>query len=68
VLIVSDVRMLRQFGEVTVVDLTVALIGVLVVLPAVLVLAERRQAGELVVAGRPRLPRLPRLRLRRAES
>jgi uncharacterized protein len=68
VLIVSDVRMLRQFGEVTVVDLTVALIGVLVVLPAVLVLAERRQAGEPVVAGRPRLPRLPRLRLRRAES
>jgi predicted RND superfamily exporter protein len=67
VLIVSDVRMLRQFGEVTVVDLTVALIGVLVVLPAVLVLAERRAAGEPVTAGLPRLPRL-RPRLRRAEG
>jgi hydrophobe/amphiphile efflux-3 (HAE3) family protein len=66
VLIVSDIRMLRQFGEVTVVDLTVALIGVLVVLPAVLVLAERRAAGEPVAAGL-RLPRL-RLRLRRAEG
>jgi uncharacterized protein len=66
VLIVSDVRMLRQFGEVTVVDLTVALIGVLVVLPAVLVMAERRAAGE-PLDFRFRLPR-PRLRLRRAES
>jgi uncharacterized protein len=66
VLIVSDVRMLRQFGEVTVVDLTVALVGVLVVLPAVLVLAERRAAGE-PVSLRPRLPRV-RLRPRRAES
>jgi uncharacterized protein len=66
VLIVSDVRMLRQFGEVTVVDLTVALVGVLVVLPAVLVLAERRAAGEPVTAGW-RLPRL-RPRLRRAEG
>jgi uncharacterized protein len=63
VLIVSDVRMLRQFGEVTVVDLTVALVGVLVVLPAVLVLAERRAAGEPVQL-RPRL----RLRPRRAEG
>jgi len=64
VLIVSDVRMLRQFGEVTVVDLTVALVGVLVVLPAVLVLAERR-----AFAVRPRLPKLRlRLRLRRVES
>jgi hydrophobe/amphiphile efflux-3 (HAE3) family protein len=67
VLIVSDVQMLRQFGEVTVVDLTVALVGVLVVLPAVLVLAERRAAGEPLTAGRPRLPR-PRLRARRAEG
>jgi len=41
VLVVSDVRMLREFGLVTVVDLTVALAGVMIVLPAVLVLAER---------------------------
>ncbi len=34
--------MLRDFGAVTVIDLTVSLLGVLVVLPAVLVLAERR--------------------------
>ena len=33
--------MLRDFGLVTVVDLTVSLLGVLAVLPAVLVLAER---------------------------
>jgi hydrophobe/amphiphile efflux-3 (HAE3) family protein len=44
VLIVSDIRMLRDFGFVTVVDLTVSLLGVLVVLPAVLLLAERRRA------------------------
>jgi predicted RND superfamily exporter protein len=40
VLVVSDVRMLRDFGFVTVVDLSVSLAGVLVVLPAVLLLAE----------------------------
>lgn len=37
VLIASDVRMLREFGFVTVIDLSVALLGVLVALPAVLV-------------------------------
>ena len=48
VLAFSDVAMLRDFGIVTVVDLTVSLLGVLAVLPAVLVLAERRaeRAGE----------------------
>ena len=40
----SDVRMLQEFGIVTVVDLSVSLLGVLAVLPAVLVLAERRAA------------------------
>ena len=45
VLIVSDIRMLRDFGFVTVVDLTVSLLGVLLVLPAVLMLAERRRAA-----------------------
>jgi len=44
VLIVSDIRMLRDFGFVTVVDLSVSLLGVLVVLPAVLMLSERRAA------------------------
>jgi uncharacterized protein len=44
VLIASDVRLLRDFGLVTVVDLGVSLLGVLAVLPAVLVLAERRAA------------------------
>jgi predicted RND superfamily exporter protein len=48
VLGLSDVVMLRDFGLVTVVDLTVSLLGVLAVLPAVLVLAERRAAGEPV--------------------
>jgi hypothetical protein len=37
---VSDVRMLRDFGFVTVVDLAVALVGVMLVLPAALLLAE----------------------------
>jgi hydrophobe/amphiphile efflux-3 (HAE3) family protein len=39
-LIASDIRMLRDFGVVTVVDLTVSLLGVMVVLPAALVWAE----------------------------
>jgi uncharacterized protein len=42
VLVASDVRMLRDFGLVTVVDLAAALIGVLLVLPALLLLLERR--------------------------
>lgn len=41
VLIASDVAMLRDFGIVTVLNLAVSLVGVLAVLPAVLVLAER---------------------------
>jgi uncharacterized protein len=42
VLIASDVRMLRDFGFVTVIDLSVALLGVMVALPAALVWAEGR--------------------------
>ena len=42
VLIASDITMLRDFGLVTVIDLSVSLLGVLLVLPAVLVVAERR--------------------------
>ena len=41
VLIASDIQMLRDFGLVTVVDLTAALAGVLLVLPAVLLRLER---------------------------
>lgn len=41
VLALSRITMLRDFGVVTVVDLTVALAGVMVVLPAALVWAER---------------------------
>jgi uncharacterized protein len=79
VLILSDITMLRDFGIVTVVDLSVSLIGVLLVLPAALLWAEehgpislrdfdpRRVARELW-AERPRglpRPRLRRPRLRR---
>jgi predicted RND superfamily exporter protein len=41
VLIASDVPMLRDFGFVTVIDLGVALLGVLIALPAALVWTER---------------------------
>jgi hydrophobe/amphiphile efflux-3 (HAE3) family protein len=51
VLAFSDVAMLRDFGIVTVVDLTVSLLGVLAVLPAVLVLAERRAQRARDAAG-----------------
>ena len=57
VLVVSDIRMLREFGFVTVIDLTVSLLGVLVVLPAVLLLAERWDPAG--VRGRLRLPARP---------
>ena len=49
--------MLRDFGLVTVVDLTVSLLGVLAVLPAVLVLAERARRA---VRPRRRPSRAPR--------
>ena len=39
-LIASNIQMLREFGVVTVVDLTVSLLGVMVVLPAALIWAE----------------------------
>ena len=55
VLALSDVQMLSDFGRVTVVDLSVSLLGVLAVLPAVLMLAERRAA-----AAAPPAPAAPR--------
>ncbi len=65
VLVLSSIRMLRDFGFVTLIDLSVSLAGVLLVLPAVLVVAER---GDLLQSAR-RLARragamLPRLRRR----
>ncbi len=42
VLVASDIQMLRDFGFVTVIDLTVALVGVIVVLPAALTWIEER--------------------------
>ena len=45
VLVLSNITMLRDFGFVTVIDMTVSLAGVLLVLPAVLVVAER---GDMV--------------------
>jgi predicted RND superfamily exporter protein len=48
VLVFSDITMLRDFGLVTLVDLTVSLAGVLLVLPAVLVVAERGDVRERV--------------------
>ena len=56
VLAFSDVAMLRDFGIVTVVDLTVSLLGVLAVLPAVLVLAERRAERSRSAAEDPAPP------------
>jgi predicted RND superfamily exporter protein len=43
VLVASDVPMLRDFGFVTVIDLAVALLGVMVVLPAALAWGEERR-------------------------
>jgi predicted RND superfamily exporter protein len=76
-LVASDIRMLRDFGIVTVADLTISLLGVMLVLPAALLWADqhgpfsltdldaRPLARELWEA-RPalRLPRLRRPRLR----
>jgi uncharacterized protein len=46
VLVVSNITMLRDFGLVTLIDMSVSLGGVLVVLPAVLALAERGDAAQ----------------------
>jgi uncharacterized protein len=63
VLVFSDITMLRDFGFVTLIDLSVSLVGVLLVLPAVLAFAERRA---LARQDDPlRAERSARLRLRR---
>jgi len=56
VLALSDIRMLRDFGLVTLIDLSVSLVGVLIALPAALTLAGRSstgrsKAGELPARG-----------------
>jgi hydrophobe/amphiphile efflux-3 (HAE3) family protein len=52
VLALSDIAMLRDFGLVTLVDLSVSLLGVLVALPAAVVLAEGGQPlGERILRG-----------------
>jgi len=80
-LIASDIRMLRDFGALTVVDLTVSLLGVMLVLPAALVWAEQhgpftlrdldprplvRELWHARSALRVPRPRLPSWRRRRA--
>jgi hydrophobe/amphiphile efflux-3 (HAE3) family protein len=55
-LVFSDIRMLRDFGIVTVVDLTVSLLGVMIVLPAALLWAEEHgpfRVREVLGAIRP---------------
>jgi uncharacterized protein len=47
VLSLSSITMLRDFGLVTLIDLTVSLLGVLLVLPSVLALSERRDDARL---------------------
>jgi hypothetical protein len=56
-LIATDIQMLRDFGIVTVLDLSVALLGVLIVLPAALVWAERDFAPLNSLLERRRRPR-----------
>ena len=59
-LALSDIRMLRDFGLVTLIDLTVSLIGVLVALPAALVIAERERRLRVGVGERLRALRTVR--------
>ena len=46
VLVLSDITMLRDFGLVTLIDLSVSLVGVLVALPATLVIADAEAASK----------------------
>jgi hypothetical protein len=68
VLIFSDITMLRDFGFVTLIDLSVSLGGVLLVLPAVLALSQRGDllgwtgsAARAAGAARERVRRRPRV-------
>jgi hydrophobe/amphiphile efflux-3 (HAE3) family protein len=66
VLMLSDIRMLRDFGIVTLIDLTVSLLGVLVALPAALMIAER--SGTRSPRSLPSLGTIAKLASRRAGS
>jgi hydrophobe/amphiphile efflux-3 (HAE3) family protein len=55
VLALSDIAMLRDFGLVTLIDLTVSLLGVLIVLPAALTLAYGRQDDRRLAGVSPRV-------------
>jgi len=65
VLVFSNITMLRDFGFVTLVDLSVSLAGVLLVLPAVLIVFERQDLAESARAPMRAFARAaPRLRRR----
>jgi hypothetical protein len=66
VLVVSNITMLRDFGFVTLVDLTVSLAGVMLVLPSVLALSERDDLAERAGDRIRRAGAALRLRRRRA--
>jgi predicted RND superfamily exporter protein len=66
VLIASDIRMLRDFGIVAVVDLSVSLLGVMLVLPAALLWAEEH--GPFSVRDLDPRPLIRGLRPRRAHA
>ena len=63
VLALSEVRMLRDFGLVTILDLGVALVGVLFALPSVLVLLTRGERRERSRAAERSAPRAPHARV-----
>ena len=62
VLVLSDITMLRDFGLVTLIDLSVSLVGVLVALPATLVIADAAASSPEGENGARRRPVLADLR------
>jgi hypothetical protein len=70
VLVVSNITMLRDFGFVTIIDMSVSLAGVLAVLPATLLASEHDDFAEWLrrVAERLGDRRLPTVLRRRATA
>ena len=58
VLVLSDITMLRDFGLVTLIDLSVSLVGVLLALPATLVISDAAAEGDLSTRPLPSIRRL----------